>query len=639
MKTVQVSKMTLLNFKGTRELTIDFGKRTQIKGNNRTGKTTVADAFNWVLFGKNSKGETDFDIKTLDENNEPIHKLSHEVEITLTDGTTLKKVYKEVWRKKHGEAVEYLDTHSTDHYINDVPKKPAEYSAKVATLINADIARLICDAKYFNEILKWEQRRVILANIAQTPTVEEIASNSDNELATVVSLINQGKNINDEKKRVQAKKKLLKDEQETIDPKIAENTRMKPEPLDYVSIEKSIEEKNVELLKVEDEINDVSKAYQSQADANAALIKSKAKKQSEYSQLDSELRSAPNEKLDAYYKELNAKRDELKFVESNRDSKADENDKIEKKISVLESGLSQLRNEHTTITASNFVMGATSCPTCSREYDNANQKQEDLRAKFNDDKAEKLKANKEKGLSKKAEKEGLESELKTIQEQIETLTKQVISKQAEIDALVKPSIEHEPTAEMIALQAEINAIVIPEITKVDTTELTEEKKTVQAEIDALKDQLSNRDRAKQIDARIEELTEQKRKLSQEIADLEKLEFAIESYQNAEMDLIEKRVNEKFALVKFKMFEKQMNGGVKQTCVCMVNGVPYRSVNTAGQIQASLDIINTIQHHYQTFAPVFIDNAESITEIPVMQCQTVELYVVEGLKNLEIYNLD
>lgn len=639
MKTVQIKQITLLNFKGRRELTIEFGKRTQIKGDNRIGKTTVADAFNWVLFGKNSKGETDFDIKTLDENNEPIHKLSHEVELILMDGTKLKKVYKEVWRKKHGEAIEYLDTHSTDHFINDVPKSKSEYEARVATLIDADISRLICDSKYFNEVLKWEQRRVILANIAQTPTVEEIAANSDNELQDVVSLINKGKDIEEEKKRVKSQIKLQKDEQKTIDPKINENTRMKPEPLDYVSIEKSIDEKSVELSKVEDKINDVSRAYQAQADANAALIQSKAKKQSKYSQLDSELRSTPNTELDSYYKDLNEKRDEFKAIESERDDKSDERNKIVKKISAAESELSQLRSEHTTITASNFVMGATSCPTCSREYDDANQKQEDLRAKFNADKVEKLQENKKKGISKKAEKEGFEAELKTIQEQIDTLTNQITARQAEIDTLVKPSIEHVPTPEMIALQAEIDGIVIPDIVKVDTTELIEQKKTIQTEIDALKDQLSNRDRAKQIDARIEELTEQKRKISQEIADLEKLEFAIEAYQNAEMDLIEKRVNEKFALVKFKMFEKQMNGGIKQTCVCMVNGVPYRSVNTAGQIQASLDIINTIQHHYGIFAPVFIDNAESITEIPVMQCQTVELIVKEGVKKLEVFNLD
>jgi DNA repair protein SbcC/Rad50 len=262
-----------------------------------------------------------------------------------------------------------------------------------------------------------------------------------------------------------------------------------------------------------------------------------------------------------------------------------------------------------------------------------------LRSDFNLDKAEKLKVNKENGSAKAAEKLNLESELETLESKIQELHKACIDKQSEIDALVKPTAEHTPTPEMIALKSEIDAIVIPEIVKEDTTALESKKIVISEELDALKAKLSTREQAKQIDARIEELTQQKRVLSQQIADLEKLEFQIETYQNSEMDLIEKRVNDKFSIVKFKMFEKQMNGGVKQTCVAMVDGVPYKSVNTAGQIQASLDIINAMQHHYQTFATAFIDNAESITDIPVMQCQTVQLIVDKNFKKLEVFTLD
>ncbi len=639
MKEVKIKQITLRNFKGTRERTVEFSNVTQIKGDNKTGKSTIVDAYNWVLFGKDSKGDTDFDIKTLDENNEPIHKLDHEVELILQDDTKLRKVYKEVWRTKRGESEEQLTGHTTDYFVDDVPKSKTEYESKVASIIDADIARLISDTKYFNEILDWKQRRQVISDMVQTPTVEEIEQNSPENLQEVVSLINQGKVLEDEKLRVQRQKKLSKDELKTIDPKIDENRRMKPEPLDYDTIEKNIEEKQGQLSSVEKSINDVSAAYQEQANASAELIRSKSDKEREYSRLDSDNRNTPNAELDSYYKKLNTIKDELQSL---NDQHTDEVRKLNSnytKLEQVENELVQLRSEYSKISASSFVQGATSCPTCKREYDNAQEKQEELRANFNTDRAEKLKVNKEKGLAKAEEKKTIESEIKAIEDKVLKLSDQVKAKQAEIDSLVKPSIEHQPTPEMIALQSEIDAIVIPEIVRPDTSELKEQKKVIQEEIDRLKKQLATRDQAESIDKRIKELTNQKRALAQQIADLEKLEFAIETYQNSEVDLIEKRVNDKFSIVRFKMFEKQMNGGTKQTCVAMVNGVPYKSVNTAGQIQASLDIINTIQHHYQTFAPVFIDNAESITDIPTMNCQTVQLYVEKGKKELEVISLD
>ena len=314
---MKVKKITLRNFKGEKQRTVEFGNITQIYGDNKTGKTTIADSYNWVLFGKDSKGDTSFDIKTLDEFNNPIHKLEHEVELTLEGGMKLRKVYREKWTKKRGEAEERLTGHTTDYWVDDVPKSKSEYESKVASILNPDIARLISDSKYFNEILDWKQRRQIISDMAETPTTEEIAHNSVEDLQDVVTLINQGKDIEDENKRIGAQKKLLKDELKLVPSKIDEVNRMMPEPLDYSIIEKNLKLQEDQLKDVDDSINDVSKANQDQANANAELIKSKSDKQVEYSRLDTENRNSPNTELDLYYKELNEKRDELSELNSN----------------------------------------------------------------------------------------------------------------------------------------------------------------------------------------------------------------------------------------------------------------------------------------------------------------------------------
>lgn len=69
MSTITLKSLLLVNFKGVRELRLDFTQQvTVISGENGTGKTTIFDAFHWLLFGKDSTGRSDsnFNIKTID---------------------------------------------------------------------------------------------------------------------------------------------------------------------------------------------------------------------------------------------------------------------------------------------------------------------------------------------------------------------------------------------------------------------------------------------------------------------------------------------------------------------------------------------------------------------------------------------
>jgi DNA repair exonuclease SbcCD ATPase subunit len=79
MKNIQLKELNLINFKGILRQKIKFDKNTNIFGDNGTGKTTIFDAFTWLLFGKDSTDRKDFEIKTLDTNNTVIPKIEHEV--------------------------------------------------------------------------------------------------------------------------------------------------------------------------------------------------------------------------------------------------------------------------------------------------------------------------------------------------------------------------------------------------------------------------------------------------------------------------------------------------------------------------------------------------------------------------------
>ena len=110
MKTVLIKELHLLNFKGVRELHLTFNdNQTSINGKNGSGKTTIFDAFTWLLFGKDSEDRKNFDIKTLDSDGNAIPRIPHEVTATLQvngENITLCRKLSEKWTKKRGQATE-----------------------------------------------------------------------------------------------------------------------------------------------------------------------------------------------------------------------------------------------------------------------------------------------------------------------------------------------------------------------------------------------------------------------------------------------------------------------------------------------------------------------------------------------------
>lgn len=127
MKDIRLKRFEIRNFKGIRELKIDFNNLdTNIYGRNASGKTTIADAFSWLFFNKDSSGAADFNIKTLDANNEALHNLEHSVEAVLSfngNEVVFKKIFKEKYTKQRGSSQATFTGHTTDYFVDDVPKK------------------------------------------------------------------------------------------------------------------------------------------------------------------------------------------------------------------------------------------------------------------------------------------------------------------------------------------------------------------------------------------------------------------------------------------------------------------------------------------------------------------------------------
>lgn len=126
-KNIRLAELHLSNFKGVKSFTLETGgESAKVYGDNATGKTTLFDAFMWLLFDKDSQNKKDFEIKTLSKDNKAVSGVDHEVSaVLLIDGKSveLKKVYSEKWTKKRGSAKQVFSGHTTDYYVNDVPVK------------------------------------------------------------------------------------------------------------------------------------------------------------------------------------------------------------------------------------------------------------------------------------------------------------------------------------------------------------------------------------------------------------------------------------------------------------------------------------------------------------------------------------
>jgi DNA repair exonuclease SbcCD ATPase subunit len=469
------------------------------------------------------------------------------------------------------------------------------------------------------------------------------ANQKGDDLSELKELIDSGKSFEDEKKKISVEKKRIKDQIDQIPSRLDEIDRTKPESQNWTEIEKQIEDLTVEIVMQNNKIDSVNSSIQAQKDHIVKLQKEKFEKEQNLDRLArkqfEEINNERAKKDDSLILLNNAIKEGERIInESNRKIES-----LTREISELETKNNKLREDYKSINEQTFVMDAKECvcPTCKRDLDNAEQIETELRSNFNSDKLSKLetinangKANAEKITELKSEieiesKKGSEAQEKNkeIQAQIETLKNSFGSIPLTLD----------PTDEMKQLKAEIDAIDIPEI-YIESIEETRNKiSEIGKQIDELKQTLSQRSLIDSLEKRSEQLKGEQRQLAQELASFEKIEIQIDRFNKSKIELVESRINAKFSIVKFKMFDQQINGGEAPACECLVDGVPYSSLNTARKINASIDIINAFQYHYGIFAPVFIDGRESVTSLIKTNCQMISLIVDPSSEKISVVN--
>ncbi|MRY42828.1 AAA family ATPase, partial [Parabacteroides distasonis] len=387
---IKLLSLELKNFKGTKEQLINFGNATLIDGDNGTGKTTIEDAFFWLLFGKDSTDRKVFEVQPLDENNDIVHHLDTVVTGTLEiDGTVkvFKRTLKEKWQKKRGQAEQELTGNTTEYEIDDIPVKQKDYLSQISEIMDENNFKLLTNPLYFPN-MDWKKQREILFEIIGDLS-EESVINYNSKLKPLAELLS-GKSIEEFNERIKATIKKLKDKVKDIPARIDENNSMICEE-DFAALESEKEGIQAEINKIDEQIADLSKANEGKLKLQEQLFELK----NQLSTLTNEALKNANKPLEETKEDIYKIKSELQQVEFKINSSQSSIKNTEKYINSMKEDLESTKNRKQELLNEyhkeqdipfEFDSSLTNCPTCGREYeaDKIEEIKADAEKRFND---------------------------------------------------------------------------------------------------------------------------------------------------------------------------------------------------------------------------------------------------------------
>ena len=643
--------LTLDNFQGVTHAEFDFsGQSCSIYGDNATGKTTVFNAFTWLLFDKASTGAKNFSPKT-----EGTHDLDYVAEalIETDDGAQvdLRKVFHEVYKKKRGSQTKEFSGHTTEYYIDGVPTTATEFTSKVNSLVGTEEQmQMLTMPDYFPDKLAWQDRRKILLDICGDVSDLDVINHTkelvDAKFEQILQVPGADRRYTvDEFRKIMAEqKKRLNSQLESIPERIDEAEKAIPDYGDET--EETLAEKRKTATQ---ELKETQALARSDTDDGTVAIYSKI------SNLNYQLIEARNQHTDAEAQKDEAvnhqiaeSRSRVQAIQAKSDElkRAIQSKKID--IETMERRREMLLESYKEVAKHKWDDSQAVCPTCHRPFDP--EQAEEMKAEFNRSHSEKLTDINRRGQECSADKiAALQAEIDSMAQQIADLTEQYASETENGVSLrekLTAPVPFEATNEYKAITAKI-AELKQEAESRESSQhsvLAEKEEAVrekQAALDALTEIEAKMKMAATQAKRIEELKEKQTGYAQAYDETEFKIHLCEVFTKAKVQMLDKRINSRFRTLRFRLFDEQINGGIKDCCEVLIPSsdgtlVPYATANNAAKINAGLEIIHTLSTAWNLWIPVMIDNAESVThlmEYPDMQ--VIRLVVSENDKHLRM----
>lgn len=673
---LKIRSLHMENFKGIKSLDVNFSNKTSIKGQNAAGKTTVFDAFTWLLFNKNSAGEEKFNVRPLDKDGNRIDNVEIKVVAVLdVDGKEieLSKVQKQNWVKKRGTDTVALQGNVNSFEIDGYPKSEADFKEYISSLAQSeDMFKMLANPQYFSS-MKWKEQRDILMRLVTDVSDVELAQ-TDAKYAQLLGELEKAPSTDDIRAKFQKALTEWKKKQSEIPVRIDEAEKSKvdvdvaEQELAKVDLVRRIAECDKKMENAGSSLGDLrSKEMQLQFDMSGMEQTMNRELSNKRSIMDAELRDCKNE-LEHFAVTISLKE---KQISDNEKTITDADAERKKLGEQYNSEKAKAFDETPYLFDESkwiFDESTTVCSLCGQKL--PADKIEQLKADFEERKT-KAKADAKRKLNDSksdfiTQKESNLEEIKAYgfakKNLIEELTKKNADLQMEIDSLKKQEqgtftnkeelckllseipeeADYSQNEEYAKLKARHNE-VLAEIEKLESNgadqivnDLKAEKSDLQSHLDEVNKIIAKASMNVEIDERIAQLQAEQKEIGQKVADQEQMLYLLEEFIRFKLNKVSESINSHFKTVNFKLFEMQLNGGMKDCCECTVNGVPYSTLNSGHRIVAGLDIIRSLSELYGVSVPIFVDNAESLNEfnVPDMDAQLILLSVSED-KQLKV----
>ena len=641
MTEIKIMRLSLENFKCHRNLTLNFdGGNASIYGDNASGKTSIYDALTWLLFGKDSQGngEKNIEIKPLDANGEvKDHDALTAVEAVLDvngEEVILRRTYREVWTTKRGSSQASYDGNTSEYYVDGVPCKRNAFQDKVNELVSEDNFRMLTSVSHFASQISWQERRGVLFKVAGVMEDAQILATNEAFFPLVESM---GKlSLEDYKRKLLAEKKKFVGAKTEIPARISEcqKTIQDIEGLDFAKAQAQVDALQATLNGISEQILAIehdNAADQKRMEIREAQLELKALENENNAYRASQTAGAQN------VHSLNIR---LTALQTQVPKKKAEIERERVYIASCDKYITRAREQWISTNGEAFTGGT--CLSCGQtlpadKLQKAKDAFETRKQKRLSEIVDGSNGYKESKAQAKDRFNRMVDEVAQVEAEIEDLKVQIAAAEANVVEVVSMDGYEERWVEIngriLALTGDLADMMMKSGDVIK--KLRDEKTEIQA---AISEQMAIVNKESLLDysrKRIESLREDARNAAEALEAIEKMLFLMDEYSRYKTRFVEDSINGLFRIARFRLFREQANGGVEDRCDVVHDGVPYISVNNGMKINLGIDIINTLSIAYGVKVPLFVDNAESVTQLEHCDSQIIRLVVSENDKELRV----
>ena len=538
------------------------------------------------------------------------------------------RAYREKWTKQRGSATEEFSHHTTEYEVDGVPVQKKQYDATVAEHFGINVA-LLTDPFHFSQRLPWKDRRRLLGEVCGTVSDGQVIE-AHAELAELPSIL-AGRTVEDAMEVLVAAQRSMNKEIDRMPVRIEEAEEAMVDAPDAAAAAQAAEEVvagEAEVARLGEEVatieagGAVATASAALAECKQAVVTARTDATRDHQAQRSLLACARDEAGEAAYTCRAAYRDADQAV-----------DAVAAQLGVCACVATEIdKEEEVKLASPDWDETLGTCTACGQQLEAA--KVEEARAAFNAAKAETLRLLQEARDANATRQAGLvhardaAAEKLLEAEHARDAAEEVHDKAGE--AVIAHGPNPEPNIDDL-LAARDAAAARARTLRDDATTAAMDTRAARERVQMV---LSEANRvvaagqaARHQAERVEKLRGDQRRLSAEYEEGARQLYLCETFVRRKASTLEQRVNDHFAVARFKLFKEHQSGGLTEVCETLCDGVPYNTnLNHGAQVNVGIDIVTTLQNHFGRRLPMWVDQCESITSLLPTEAQVVRLVV-------------